>query len=48
MYTFDFTTEQVQKNEGEFVTKRFNEEKPEDIIEEMLVVSTLVTIARWT
>lgn len=35
MYTFDFTTEQVQKNEGEFVTKRFNEEKPEDIIEEM-------------
>ena len=36
MYTFDFTTEQVQKNEGEFVTKRFNEQKPEDIITEMV------------
>lgn len=36
IYTFDFTTEQVQKNEGEFVTKRFNEEKPEDVVEEML------------
>ena len=36
IYTFDFTTEQVQKNEGEFVTKRFNEEKPEDVVDEML------------
>ena len=36
IYTFDFTTEQVQKNEGEFVTKRFNEEKPEDVVEAML------------
>lgn len=36
MYTFDFTTEQVQKNEGVFVTKRFNEAKPEDVITEMV------------
>ena len=36
IYTFDFTTEQVAKNEGEFVTKRFNEEKPEDVVEAML------------
>ena len=36
VYTFDFTTEQVQKNEAEFVSKRFNEEKPEDIVSDML------------
>ena len=36
IYTFDFTTEQVQKNEGEFVTKRFREEKPEDVVAAML------------
>lgn len=36
LYTFDFTTEQVEKNEGAFVTKRFNEEKPEDVVSEML------------
>lgn len=36
LYTFDFTTEQVQRNEGQFVTKRFNEVLPEDIITEMV------------
>ncbi|WNL51129.1 baseplate central spike [Synechococcus phage S-CREM2] len=36
LYTFDFTTQQVEKNEGSFVTKRFNEEKPEDVVSEML------------
>ena len=36
IYTFDFTTEQVQLNESQFVTKRFNEAKPEDLVTEML------------
>lgn len=36
LYTFDFTTEQVQNNEGQFVTRRFNEEKPEDVVKEMI------------
>ena len=36
IFTFDFTTEQVQHNESQFVTKRFNEVQPEDLVKEML------------
>lgn len=36
LFTFDFTTEQVQLNESQFVTKRFNEVPPEDLVKEML------------
>ena len=36
MYTFDFTSEQVRKNEEKFVTKRFKNKPPKDVVEEML------------
>ena len=35
MYTFDFTSEQVRKNEQTFVVKRFKE-SPKDIVSEMI------------
>ena len=36
VYTFDFTTEQMRKNEETRITKSFKEVKPEEIIEEMV------------
>lgn len=36
IYTFDFCSLQVLKNEQSWVTKRFNEEKPEDVVKEMI------------
>ncbi|WVQ00034.1 hypothetical protein [Synechococcus phage MA10] len=36
MYTFDFTSEQVRKNEEQFVTKRFKNKEPKAVIEEMI------------
>ncbi|QIN97066.1 hypothetical protein [Synechococcus phage S-H34] len=36
MYTFDFTSEQVRKNEEKFVTKRFKNKEPKAVIEEMI------------
>ena len=36
MYTFDFTSEQVRKNEEQFVTKRFKNKTPKDVVEEMI------------
>lgn len=35
MYTFDFTSNEVRKNEGQFITKRFKEE-PKKIVESMI------------
>ncbi len=34
-YTIDFSSKSVRKNESNFITKRFNNEKPESIAEEM-------------
>lgn len=36
MYTFDFTTEEVRKNESEFITKAYKEKDPKQIVEEMI------------
>ncbi len=36
MYIFDFTSEQVRKNEENFVVKRFRNSQPKDIISEMI------------
>ena len=36
MYTFDFTSEQVRKNEEKFVTKRFKNKDPKAVVEEMI------------
>ena len=36
MYTFDFTTEEVRKNEENFITKAYREKQPKDIVEEMI------------
>ena len=36
LYTFDFTTEPMRKNEQKFITKRFKNESPKDIISEMI------------
>ena len=35
-YTFDFTTEEVRKNEQEFITKAFKDKDPKDIVTEMI------------
>lgn len=35
LYTFDFTSYEVRKNEGQFITKRFKED-PKTIIEQMI------------
>jgi hypothetical protein len=35
-YTFDFTTEEVRKNEETFITKAFKEKNPKDIVTEMI------------
>lgn len=35
LYTFDFTSNEVRRNEGQFITKRFKED-PKSIIEEMI------------
>ncbi len=36
MYTIDFTSKPVRKNEQEFVVKRFKDKAPKDIVEEMI------------
>ena len=36
MYTFDFTTEEVRKNEETFITKAFRDKQPKDIVQEMI------------
>lgn len=36
MFTFDFTSEQVRRNEEKFVTKRFKNKEPKAVIEEMI------------
>ena len=36
VYTFDFTSIQVRKNEENFIVKRYNAVPPKDIIEEMI------------
>ena len=35
-YTFDFTTEEVRKNESTFITKAYKEKDPKQIVEEMI------------
>ena len=35
-YTFDFTTEEVRKNEETFITKAYKEKTPKDIVSEMI------------
>ena len=35
VYTFDFTSYEVRRNEGQFITKRFKED-PKSIIEQMI------------
>ena len=35
-YTFDFTTEEVRKNEQEFITKAYKEKNPKDIVQDMI------------
>lgn len=36
MYAFEFTSKEVWKNEQDFVTKRFNNVAPQDIVSEMI------------
>lgn len=36
VYTFDFTSEQVRKNEENFIVKRFKNQQPKDVVEEMI------------
>ena len=36
MYTFDFTTEEVRKNEETFITKAYRDKQPKDIVQEMI------------
>ena len=36
LYTFDFTTEPMRKNEQKFITKRFKNESPKDIVTKMI------------
>ncbi|QBP06005.1 hypothetical protein [Synechococcus phage S-B68] len=36
IFTFDFTSEQVRKNEEKFVVKRFKNKTPRDIVSEMI------------
>ena len=36
MFTFDFTSEQVRKNEEQFITKRFKNKEPKAVVEEMI------------
>jgi hypothetical protein len=36
MYTFDFTTEEVRKNEENFITKAYRDKQPKDIVQEMI------------
>ena len=36
MYTMDFTSKPVRKNEQEFVVKRFKDEQPKNIVSEMI------------
>lgn len=36
IYTFDFTSEQVRKNEEQFITKRFKNKEPKAVVEEMI------------
>lgn len=36
LYTIDFTSEPVRKNEQEFVIKKFKNEKPKSVVEEMV------------
>lgn len=35
-YTFDFTTEEVRKNEETFITKAYKEKDPKDIVQDMI------------
>ena len=35
-YTFDFTTEEMKKNEQTFITKPYKKKQPKEIIEEMI------------
>ena len=36
MYTFDFTTEEVRKNEETFITKAYRDKQPKDIVQDMI------------
>ena len=36
MYTFDFTTEEVRKNEETFIVKAYRDKQPKDIVQEMI------------
>jgi hypothetical protein len=36
MYTIDFTSKPVRKNEQEFVVKRFKNKQPKNIVSEMI------------
>ena len=36
MYTFDFTTEEVRKNEETFITKAYRDKQPKDIVTDMI------------
>lgn len=36
IYTFDFHSQTIRKNEQEFITERFDQEKPEDIVTRMI------------
>lgn len=36
MYTFDFTTEEVRKNEETFIVKAYRDKQPKDIVQDMI------------
>jgi hypothetical protein len=36
LYTFDFTSQQVRENESNFITKKFNNVGPQDVVSEMI------------
>ena len=38
VYNVDFTSEQVRKNESNFISKAYRDKKPEDVIKEMIEV----------
>ena len=36
MYTFDFTATELRKNEGTFITKKVDNERPEDVLRKLI------------